>query len=88
VPDVTADQWKELDDLRVIRNCLVHKNGQIDPTDKDAGRLEQIIAQKQGIEVGYDDAMHEEEQSEHCGRRKDNDGNPKQNGRDRSWGGK
>ena len=54
VPDVTADQWKELDDLRVIRNCLVHKNGQIDPTDKDAGRLKQIIAEQQGIEVGYD----------------------------------
>jgi hypothetical protein len=54
IPDVTGDQWKHLDDLRVIRNCLVHKNGQIDPTDKDAARLQQIIAKKEGIGVGYD----------------------------------
>jgi hypothetical protein len=54
VPDVTHDQWKALDDLRVIRNCLVHKNGQVDPQDKDTNRLKQIIAKKQGIEVGRD----------------------------------
>src|SRR5260370_36387007 len=54
VPDVTDDQWKALDDLRVVRNCLVHKNGQIDPLDKDAARLNQMIAEKQGIDVGYD----------------------------------
>jgi len=33
VPGITADQWQELHDLRVIRNCLIHKNGEIDPRD-------------------------------------------------------
>lgn len=51
VRGVTAAQWSELDDLRVMRNCLVHKNGEIDSQDK---RLEQIIAKKQGVGVGYD----------------------------------
>jgi hypothetical protein len=54
VPDVTDDQWRALDDLRVIRNCLVHKNGHIDLADKDAQRLTKIIAEEQGIDVSPD----------------------------------
>jgi hypothetical protein len=53
IPDVTDELWQDLDDLRVIRNCLVHKNGEIDPGDKDAKRLKQIIAKKQGVKVDH-----------------------------------
>ena len=54
MPGITADQWTELDELRIIRNCLVHKNGEIDPQDKDAPRLKRIIAKNQGLRVGHD----------------------------------
>ena len=63
---MTPAQWSELDDLRVVRNCLVHKNGEIDSQDKDAKLLKGIIAKKQGVAVGHDSYLAVERS--YCGK--------------------
>ncbi len=48
-------EWKEIDDYRVLRNCIVHDEGELTPHTRERDKLEKYVSSKYPLlRLSYD----------------------------------